>query len=215
MNHFALRHGRVFAPIVAISRWLLIGCVLAFAIYTGLRGISESWDNEAFPEVLALKLERLPLIFPLHMITGGLALLFVPLTIALRGTGWHKIAGRATSGIVFIAGITAIPVALKYPVTTISALGFMAQGVTWMVLLTFGLWHIRHKRVRQHYSCMMMMAAVTSGALFFRLWLGLWKPLGAPQWFEVFYACNAWVAWGLPLLITAAALNRIKRLDGL
>ena len=192
---------------MAVWRWLLLAPVAAFVIYVAVRGISESYDNDGFPEPLAVKLELLPIIFPVHMVTGGLALLLVPLVLFLRGTRWHRFAGRIAAIDIVVAGITAIPVALVMPVTEASAAGFVAQGVVWIALLGFGIWNIRIGRVDTHRACMLMMAAVTSGALFFRVYLGLWKAFGVPDYFEAFYALDAWIAWGLPLIAVAIWLK--------
>ena len=186
--------------ILAVLRWLMLAPLGVFVMYVALRGISESVDNEGFPEALAVKLELLPIIFPVHMVTGGLALLLVPLVLCLRGTRWHRLAGRIAAVDILVAGMTAIPVAVVMPVTAASAAGFVAQGIAWMVLLGLGIWNIRIGRVASHRACMLMMAAVTSGALFFRVYLGLWKVLGVPAYFEAFYALDAWIAWGLPLV---------------
>jgi len=176
-------------------------------MYVAVRGISESFDNEGFPEALAVKLELLPIIFPVHMVTGGLALLLVPLVLYLRGTRWHRFVGRIAAIDIFVAGITAIPVAVVMPVTNISAAGFVAQGIAWIVLLGLGIWNIRGGRVASHRACMLMLAAVTSGALFFRIYLGLWKALAVSKNFETFYALDAWIAWGLPLIGVAIWLQ--------
>ena len=56
-------------------RWLMLAGIGCFVIYVAVRGISESWNNDGFPESLAIKLELMPLIFPVHMVAGGLALL--------------------------------------------------------------------------------------------------------------------------------------------
>ena len=185
---------------MAVWRWLLLAPVVVFVIYVALRGISESYDNEGFPEPLAVKLELLPIIFPVHMVAGGLALLLVPLVLYLRGTRWHRPMGRIAAIDILIAGITAIPVAVVMPVTNASAAGFVAQGIAWVVLLGLGIWNIRAGRVAAHRACMLMMAAVTSGALFFRIYLGLWKVVGTPKYFDTFYGIDAWIAWGLPLI---------------
>jgi uncharacterized membrane protein YozB (DUF420 family) len=197
---------------MALWRWLFFAAVGLFVTYTALHAISESWDNEGFPEALTLKLELMPLIFPLHMVTGGLALLLVPVTLMLRGTSWppmwHKRFGRITALDVTVAAITAVPVALNEPITPISAAGFTAQAFAWMLLLGLGLWHIRNNRIAQHRACMLMMAAVTSGAVFFRIWLALWTALGPREYFDEFYGINAWIAWGLPLIGMTFCLNR-------
>ncbi len=195
---------------MAVWRWLTLAPLGVFVTYVALRGISESWDNDGFPEALAVKLELLPIIFPVHMVTGGLALLLVPLVLVLRGTRWHKRVGRIAAVDILVAGVTAIPVALDMPVTKISAAGFATQGITWMALLGFGIWHIRNGRVASHRACMLMMAAVTSGALFFRLYLGLWKWVGVPKYFYTFYGLDAWLAWGLPLIVMAVWLRTTR-----
>lgn len=191
----------------AVWRWLLLTPLGVFVMYVAVRGISESFDNEGFPEALAVKLELLPIIFPVHMVTGGLALLLVPLVLFLRGTRWHRFVGRIAAIDIFVAGITAIPVAVVMPVTNTSAAGFVAQGITWIVLLGLGIWNIRGGRVASHRACMLMLAAVTSGALFFRIYLGLWKTFGLSKHFETFYALDGWIAWGLPLIGVAIWLH--------
>ena len=195
---------------MAIWRCLLlltIAIILLFVTYAGLRAIWEAFDNGGFPEALAIKIEILPLIFPLHMITGGLALLLVPATIILRGKSWHKWAGRISAVVIFLAGLTAPFVAWAAPVTLVSASGFTAQSLVWLSLLVAGVWNIRRKRVAAHRTCMILMAAVTSGALFFRIYLALWSHFGSAHHFKTFYACNAWIAWGFPLLVTAFVLR--------
>lgn len=193
--------------IAAVWRWLVLAPLGVFVMYVAVRGISESIDNEGFPEALAVKLELLPIIFPVHMVTGGLALLLVPMVLYLRGTRWHRLVGRIAAVDIVIAGVTAIPVAVVMPVTQASAAGFVAQGIAWIVLLGFGIWNIRVGRVASHRACMLMMAAVASGAVFFRVYLGLWKMFGASKHFEAFYAVDAWIAWGLPLIAVAIWLR--------
>jgi uncharacterized membrane protein YozB (DUF420 family) len=203
MEHLNLRLYQLSWAIVAFSRWLILACVIVFVTYVGLRGTSEAWDNDGFPEVLAVKLELMPYLFPLHMITGGLALLLVPATIYFRHTRFHRLLGRTATADILVAGITAIPVALQAPTTPISAWGFTAQAVTWLILLGFGIWNIKRGRVAAHRACMLMLAAVTSGALFFRIYLALSKLFVPFKYFYVFYAVDAWIAWSIPLVAMA------------
>jgi Predicted membrane protein (DUF2306) len=208
-----LKHGVLRDVLISPAKmaiWRVVGLALAapvvvFILYTALRAISESWDNDAFPESLAVKLELLPALFPIHMVTGGLALILVPLTLLLRGTRFHKHMGRITAADVLIAGATAIPVAYTVPVTLVSAAGFCTQGVLWMGLCGLGIWHIRHGRVAQHRRAMLLMAAVTTGAMFFRIYLALWMHYGWPRHFKTFYALDAWIAWGIPFLVVLVA----------
>lgn len=192
------------------TAWVLIfSIVTVFVLYTAERGLSAAIDSSDFPEALAVKLELLPVIFPVHMVTGALALILVPAALLLRhNRRWHRWVGRVAAADVLVSGITAFPVAWAAPVTTWSALGFSAQAATWLTLLGFGIANIRRRRIAAHRACMLMMLATTSGAVFFRIWLALWAIYGTSRGFEAFYACDSWFAWLLPFGATAFFLSR-------
>lgn len=176
---------------------------------TAWKALLTPFALDDFPEELAIKVELLPLVFPLHMVSGGLALLLVPLTFLLRRRPrWHRMLGRITAIDVVLAGVTAFPVALVAPVTRVSALGFSAQATVWLTLLTLGIHNIRRGRVAAHRACMLLMAATTSGALVFRIALATWAIAGSARHYEAFYAADAWLAWSLPLGLTAFLLHR-------
>lgn len=199
-----------------ITRWIILALVAAFIIRIALKAILSPLMVDDFPEALAIKAMLLPHLFPLHMITGGLALFLVPIALLLRHRPrWHRWAGRIAALDVAFAGITAFPVALIAPVTRISAWGFAAQGSTWLLLLALGIWNIRRKQRAAHRAAMLLMTATTSGAIFFRIYLALWAIWGDFRYYETFYAFNAWFAWTLPLAAMAFFLKRtgLLRLD--
>lgn len=180
-----------------------------FLIQTAWKALRSPWLVEDFPEALYVKVELLPWIFPAHMIAGGLALLLVPAMIGLsRWPRWHRLLAWIAVPVVLVAGVTAFPVALIAPVTPLSAWGFAAQGAVWLALLGRGIWHIRRGRVAQHRQAMLLMAAVTSGAVFFRIYLALFALYGHPRDYRAFYAVDAWLAWALPLAAMAFFLKR-------
>ena len=190
-------------------RALLLAGIALFVIRTALMALRSPWQVDDFPEALAIKVELLPWLFPLHMLTGGLVLLLIPLTLLLRGRPrWHRPMGRVTAVTVLIAGLTAFPVALVAPVTPVSAWGFATQAVVWLVLLGLGLRNIRFRRPSAHRAAMLLMAATTTGALFFRVYLALWAIFGNFRHYEAFYAADAWIAWTLPLAAMAIFLKR-------
>ena len=55
---------------------------------------------------------------------------------------------------------------------------------------------------------MLLMAATTPGAIFFRIYLALWAIFGNFRHYEAFYAIDAWIAWTLPLAAMAIFLKR-------
>jgi len=206
------QQSRANVAIWQVPLGLTIAGLFILVTATALKAVSETFNNDQFPEALAVKLEALPLIFPVHMLTGGLTLLLVPLAILLRGTFWHKWAGRIAATDVLIAGVTAVPVALTYPVTPWAAAGFATQGVLWITVLAIGVWNIRRGNVKAHQRAMLLMAALTSGAVFFRVYLALWAIYGSHAHFTTFYSCDAWMAWGLPFLAMLALTARKSRL---
>lgn len=192
-----------------LVRTALLTAIAALVMRMAWRGFVSAFDNGDFPEKLAVKIELMPIIFPVHMVSGAAALLLAPLTLFLhRWTRWHRPVGRITALIVIVAGVTAFPAALIAPVTWISALGFSAQSLVWLLLLGRGLLAVRRGDIARHRASMVMMAAVTSGAVFFRIYLAFWAILAHGRHFVAFYACNAWIAWLLPLLVSAFWLHR-------
>jgi hypothetical protein len=192
-----------------IALVLIVSSIAGFILYTAWVAVSAAFANDDFPETLAVKVELMPLIFPVHMVAGGLALILLPLAISLRRRPrWHRLAGRIAATDVLVAGLTAFPVALIAPVTTWSAVGFSAQAATWLVLLALGIRAIRRRRIAEHWTWMILMTATTTGAIFFRIYLALWALWGPSRWFEVFYAVDSWIGWTLPLGVTAWALSR-------
>ncbi len=194
---------------------LLVAATGLFVIQTAWKALRAPWQVDDFPEALYVKVELLPWIFPAHMIAGGLALLLVPaMIIASRHPRWHRPLGWITVPVIALAGVTAFPVALMAPVTPVSAWGFAAQGAVWLALLALGLWQIRRKRIAQHRAAMLLMAATTTGAVFFRIYLALFALYGDPRHYQAFYAVDAWLAWTLPLAAMAIFLKRTGALPG-
>lgn len=190
-------------------RAVILTAIALFVIRTAVKALGAPWQVDDFPEALAVKAELLPWLFPLHMLAGGLVLLLIPaVVLAARTPRWHRPLGRITALVVLIAGLTAVPVALIAPVTAVSAWGFAAQGLVWLVLLGLGLRNIRLRRRGAHRAAMLLMAATTTGAIFFRIFLALWALFGNYRHYEAFYAIDAWIAWTLPLAAMAIFLKR-------
>ena len=196
----------------AVILSLLVAFACCFVLYVALTALGEAFVNDQFPEPLAIKLERWPILFPVHMLSGGLALLLIPLAILLRDRPEvHRVVGRIAAIDIMIAGLTAFPVAWIAPVSAWSGAGFIAQAVVWMSLLALGIWHIRHRRRARPRAYMLLAAATAVGAILFRVFLALWAVLGTPRHFVLFYSIDAWVAWLGPLTAMAWWLRRERR----
>ena len=203
----------------SLSRRRLVRQIAAFAILAAItlylflvaaKGLGAAFDQDDFPETLLIKMETMPRLFPVHMVTGALALLMVPLTYALRRRPAHRWAGGVTAALVLVSGVTALPVALYEPVTLWSGAGFAAQAVTWLSLLGLGLYHLWKRHYRAHRYYMLLMAAVTMGAAVFRIGLALWAAFGRSRDYHLVYSLDAWTGWMLPLGIMIMVLQRPK-----
>jgi uncharacterized membrane protein len=204
-------------PLWAV-RWAGVSAITAFVSTVVVKALMQTFDQEDFPEALLVKVEALPVIFPVHMFTGALALVLIPSALLLRPwRRWHRIAGRIAAADVLVAGVTAFPVAWVEPVTPWSGAGFIAQATVWLTCLALGIWHIRRGRVDEHRVCMLLMTATASGAIFFRIYLASWAIVAEGRHFAAFYSADAWLAWLLPLVATALFIKKrwaIKQAGG-
>lgn len=195
------------APFTRLLGTVILCGVTLYIFYVAANAFAAAFYNDNFPEALTVKLEALPIIFPIHMISGALALVMIPLTYGLRRRPTHRWVGGATALIVLLSGITAYPVAWIAPVTPWSGAGFMAQATCWLILLGLALWSIYRRRVRDHRYYMLLMAATTSGAVFFRLYLALWAIYGDFRHYRLFYSIDSWIGWTIPLAVAIFLLK--------
>lgn len=150
------------------------------------------------PYEMFLLADRMPVIFRLHMAASALALMLLPLMIATRHKRHlHRPVGRALGIFVAVGGLTALPVAVLSSSGEIARAGFFVQGLVWLALFAAGWRAIRAHDVPRHTRLMLMMAAVTTGAVWFRLITGTALLLHLP--FEPMYALAAWAGWLVPL----------------
>jgi hypothetical protein len=168
-------------------------------LVTFVKAMRGAWDSRDFPEMLAVKVMDWPTVFSVHMVSGGLALLLVPAAIALAHTRGHKIVAPVAALTVLVAAATSVPVAWASPLTRWTALGFTTQALVWVALLGLGLLAAFRGDVRRHRACMLLMAAVTSGAMLFRVYLALWVAFAGYAHFKTFYSCDAFFGWLTPL----------------
>ena len=163
------------------------------------------------PYGLYLVARRLPVVFPIHMIASGLAMLLIPLVLMLRRhCGWHKALGRLAAGLVCVGGLTALPVALSSEASLAARAGFFVQGLVWVTLIAAGIWAIRQRMIERHARLMLAVAAVTSGAIWLRLATVAAVQFNLP--FETVYALAAWASWLVPLGVVTGARRFVGRM---
>lgn len=179
---------------------MALALLLALTIAVAFVAIGSGLGLIELPFQMHLVDERLPVIFRVHMVTSALALLLIPGVIALRHRRpVHRMLGRLLGAFVVAGGISALPVAIFSNSAPAARAGFFIQGLVWMALLALGVRAIRQHRPAEHARLMLAMAAVTSGAVWFRAMTGSAIVLGLP--FEATYAAAAWLCWLVPMTI--------------
>jgi hypothetical protein len=179
----------------------LIGGVSALVAAVGAAALGSAAGFPALPEPLAQIDERLPGIFRLHMIAGGLGLVLLPWPILLRHHGHaHRALGRAALGLLFLAALTALPSAAASVAPPMARAGFLTQGAFTLYFLTAGLKAIQRKDRQSHRRSMLCAASLVSGAIVLRLMLYCAVRLDLDL--VPAYAAIAWFSWGIPLAAT-------------
>jgi Predicted membrane protein (DUF2306) len=175
--------------------------IIAFLIIpVGVVAIGSGTGLIALPYQMFELACRAPILFPVHMVSSALALLFAPIVIAFRDRPeLHKPLGRLLGAFVVIGGLTALPVAVMSHSPLLARAGFFAQGLVWLYLLATAFVAIRRRDVRRHAHLMMAMVAVTTGAVWFRVMTGTAIALYLP--FDPVYGLAAWIGWMAPLAI--------------
>ena len=174
----------------AVAAVLSLGvAVVAFASGAGII---------ALPFEMWLLDQKLPVVFRLHMLSSAGALLLIPVVLALRGDAeLHRRTGWVLGAFVVIGGLSAFPVAIWSHSSIAARAGFFVQGLVWLGLLAGAIIAIRQGDRRRHVLLMLGMAAVTTGAVWFRLITGTAIWLDWP--FEASYAAASWLGWLVPL----------------
>lgn len=204
---------RARLPAMAMSvreRWSGMGrrgialmlLLLAVPVAVAACATAIGWFRLAF-ELSALD-RAMPIAFRVHMGAAGLALVLMPLAITLAGTRVHKLVGRSAAALGLLGGVTALAVASASAASLPARLGFLAQGIVWIVLLSMAELAIRKGDRHAHAHRMTMATAVASGAIWLRCAMWAAVAAGVPSsGFEAAYALAAWFAWLLPLGVTA------------
>jgi hypothetical protein len=187
---------------VTVLALLLSSIVAVVAIASGSGLI-------ALPFEMSLVDRRLPVVFRIHMLSSAIVLGLLPVAISLRfRPRLHRRIGWLLGAFVVAGGLTALPVAIFSYSWWPARAGFFVQGVVWLWLFYTAVAAIRRGDRARHAHLMLAMAAVTTGAVWFRVLTGSAILFDLP--FDPIYAASAWIAWLAPLVLV---LRNAERLD--
>jgi Predicted membrane protein (DUF2306) len=191
----ATRLERTTIPLRGLRGWALM-CVL-LAVPVCVTALGAGMGLIALPYELALVDQRLPVVFRLHMLASGPALVLIACAIAAHGRSLHKLLGRSAALLVVAGGITAMPVAIASEASSAARAGFLLQALVWIALVVLAVAAVRRGDRTRHMWLMLGVAAVASGAIWLRL--ASWAAVKVDLPFDTAYALAAWLSWLLPL----------------
>jgi uncharacterized membrane protein len=192
-----------------MSRAALWSIGLLLIVPVGIVAMLSGAGLVRLPFEMFVLAERLPFLFRAHMLSAAAALLLLPAVLASRKRpDLHRALGRSLGGFVVLGGLTALPVAVLSQSGPLARAGFFVQGLVWLWLLAKGWTSIRAGDRARHIRFMLATAAVTTGAVWFRLLTGTAIILQLP--FEAAYAFAAWAGWLVPLVLVWRAPRLVR-----
>jgi hypothetical protein len=196
------------------AAWVLVALIVLFLwLPAALVAIALGLGVLPLPYDLFVVLQRLPVIFPLHMAASGAALILIPIAaIARHRRDIHRAAGRMAAAAVVVGALSALVVALASEAGIAARAGFFAQGLAWLALVSLAVLAIRRGERDRHARMMMAMAAVASGAIWLRLTIVGGRAASLPS--EAVYAVAAWACWLVPVVIVLAVMRRLAPSSG-
>jgi hypothetical protein len=145
-----------------------------------------------------------------HILIGVPALTFIPFQLwrgfRNRHRKLHIWMGRIAIVSIIFSAWGAINLALNMDIPAWGQTGFVVGATVWIVSAIVGFQAIRQKNLARHQSAMVVVAAMTFGAVMIRLEFPIWRQMFS---FETAYACAAWSSWVLNL--AAVGLGRAGR----
>jgi hypothetical protein len=188
------------APRLSLAARATIALGLALSMIVAVVALGSGTGAIALPFEMSLVDRRLPVVFRIHMVASAIVLALLPMAIALRfRPKLHRKIGWTLGAFVVAGGLTAIPVAIFSYSSAAARAGFFVQGIVWLWLFYAAVVAIRRGDRGGHAHLMLAMAAVTTGAVWFRILTGSAILFDWP--FEPIYAASAWAAWAVPLAL--------------
>lgn len=163
---------------------------------------------------VAHHIENVGSILAVHMVAGGLAVLLVPMQVSRmwrRGDRRkHVYLGWALVPIVTIAALTTPPISFNMDYPFWSEAGFALGSIAWFTALVMGIWAIKTKQYVRHKRWMVMMAALSFGAVSFRLQLPLLRIFWS---IDQVFPYIGWSCWLPNVLVVAWWWHRQKQAE--
>lgn len=196
-------------PLLRRPLWLVaIGLCLVYGLYAfvmaGLALLAVGGLASDVPQRAA------PLVFIVHALAGGLALLVGLVQLARRGPvarpPVHRALGRLYVWAIWLASPSGLWLALVFDVSVGAKLGFVSLAVLWLLTTTIAARRIRQRRIAEHRVWMIRSYALSLFFVTFSLWPDLLALSGLPS--ALSYPLAVFLSWTINLAIAELWLWR-------
>lgn len=201
---------RTAAVLRSVGWWCLLVICVAFGCFALWMGGTETLSLAGIVE--GAKERALPMVFVVHAVAGGVALIAGALQfnqrLRTRNRPLHRIIGRIYVGAVWTASLGGLWSALFFAVDIPARVMFGVAAIFWFTATTLAFWHIRQGRVALHRNWMTRSFALSLFFVTFQPWVeGL---EGAGLTHAVAYPLGVFLSWSINLVIAEVWLRRSR-----
>jgi len=186
-----------------------------------LSSIASQGEGGALAANYADRTGAIHIVFYLHVVFGGLALLLSPLQFVARlrerVPRTHRIVGRLALASIVVGGLAGVVLSTTNLAGPVGTAGFGLLGALWVGFAATAFAAIRRGDVTAHRRWMVRTFALTYAAVTLRLWLGVLIGAQVSQGaaeqvaFDRAYAIVPFLCWVPNLLIAELYLRRSSR----
>lgn len=117
-----------------------------------------------------------------HMLIGGVAMIFMPFQfitrLRMKRPAVHRWMGRVAVAAMVISGATAIPLGMNMNIPLWGQLGYAASAIAWIIVPLVAIYFAITRDLQRHKVWMIYAAAVTFGAVALRFYVPGFRHIG-------------------------------------
>ena len=143
-----------------------------------------------------------PLVFVVHALSGGIALISTPLQFNARLRGRvraaHRVVGRVYVGAIFVSSITAFLLAISFDVNLAARIALGVLSLLWCSTTMIALLLILERDIARHREWMVRSLSLTLFFVTFSVWVPGLASTTLPE--SIGYPLAVFLSWSLNLL---------------
>ena len=153
-----------------------------------------------------------PLVFVVHALSGGAALISGPLQFNGRLRRWrrnaHRVIGRVYVGAILISSVTALLLTTTFDVSLATKIALGMIALLWPATTVIALLRILDGDVTRHREWMVRSFSLTLFFVTFSIWVPGLEATALPD--SISYPLGVFLSWSLNLLVAELWIRRTK-----